>query len=150
MPEMTNVEDEWSTLHLPLLVAVHLELRQSRRSIRVSDVSVPGFDQQALTDAAIELEAADYLNGVPVVRGGPAHNFAVRHLEERGLRAVKAWPSEDPFEALIAALQRLEESPDQETATTAKRVRDGFLSAGRDTAVGVMSTLIAAAAGSLG
>ncbi len=61
-------------------------------------------------------------------------------LAPAGARAVGLWPSSDPYEALLALLdRRVVEAPDEDTRSRLRRVRDTITGLGRD----VGSNLIA-------
>lgn len=70
-------------------------------------------------------------------------------LHERGARAVGQWPSDDPYKALLAVLDRriYDEKTDPETKGKLSRLRESFVDVGQGVGTGVLSSLIRAAAG---
>lgn len=69
-------------------------------------------------------------------------------LGERGARAVGAWPAEDPYENLLALLQRrISEEPDEERKSKLRQFRDGVQDVGKSVAGDVLAALIKAGTG---
>jgi hypothetical protein len=68
-------------------------------------------------------------------------------LYEPGARAVGLWPSDDPYEALLALIERqLAEEGDTETKTKLRKLRETLAEVGKGTASGLLVALIQAGA----
>jgi hypothetical protein len=67
-------------------------------------------------------------------------------LEERALQLVAGWPStsgEAALEKLLAVLdERIAAEPDEERRSRLEKLRDGVVAAGRDVAVGVLTSVL--------
>jgi hypothetical protein len=104
------VDDSWFSVAVPILEYVH-EQGDLGTLIDVGHIAADtGIDP---AEVAVELERlvdAHYINGPlqkTMSRGDPSVWFLVdASLAERGLREVGAWPSADPYEALLALLDR--------------------------------------------
>ncbi|MGO8870285.1 MAG: hypothetical protein ACLQPH_02585 [Acidimicrobiales bacterium] len=69
-----------------------------------------GIEPNDVTDEVERLCDAGYLRGPlhKALSGGDTRGWFLEnsHLGERGLRQVGAWPSDDPYEALVAIIER--------------------------------------------
>jgi hypothetical protein len=88
-----------------------------------------------------------YLTGPlhKLLSGGDTRSWFLEnsHLGERGLRTVGAWPSDDPYEALVEILQRqIEETSDPEKKTRLQAFRSSLADVGRATVAGLLVELL--------
>lgn len=76
---------------------------------------------------------------------GPADHWCVLNpvLTEKGARAIGMWPSEDPYEALVALLEsRIREETDEDQRSRLRKLRDSLREVGKGVAVGVLTELV--------
>jgi hypothetical protein len=108
--EVLVVEDRWHSVAVPILEY----MREHARPMTMIPVwhiaDATGIDP---TDVAVELDsliAAGYVVGPlrKTMSGGDPTSWFLESssLGERGLREVGAWPSDDPYEALLDLLDR--------------------------------------------
>jgi hypothetical protein len=97
-------------------------------------------DDQSTDLALSKLRDAGFIEGY---RG--AEGWSNCTLAEKGLQTVAGWPTrpgDDTYELLLAVLaQRIESAPTEEEKSKWIKLRDGFLSAGRDLAVDLLSNI---------
>jgi hypothetical protein len=70
-------------------------------------------------------------------------------LLERGARAVGQWPTDDPYEALLALIDErlLDANLDEETQTKLQRFRNALIDVGKGAAGGLLAALIRSSVG---
>lgn len=136
-------ENTWEAVALPLLEYV-AEHGGQFAVLSVGDIADGiGIDPEVAARELDRLSSAGFLaGGVEKFLGGDVRPW---HLEpsdlgERGLRAVRSWPSEDPYEALIEALdKRITTAPDSQTRTRLQALK----SAAGDVGKATLSALLA-------
>lgn len=101
-----------------------------------------GLDVVTVSAITGTLRDAGFIDGIEV--GELPGLAAVTHLTPAGRREVGLWPSpETAADRLMAALeQAIERAPDGEQKTRLQKIRDGFLSAGREFLVDVASGVL--------
>ncbi|HEX2273696.1 MAG TPA: hypothetical protein VHG90_07480 [Acidimicrobiales bacterium] len=135
-------EDRWYSRALPILEAVATV--EGTDEAKILPMAALGHRIDETPDGVlVEVERlleSGYLAGElkRPFAGDDYLQFA--RLGAAGARAVGAWPSTDPYEALLVLLERrVAEAPDEETRSKWRRVRDTIRSLGGD----VGSNLIA-------
>lgn len=147
-------EDTWTTLSLPLLEEI-ARLPPEAVGVRVGALAdAVGRDPMAVAREVDRLIAAGYLSGrvrKSMTCGDARPWTAMVDLAERGLRVVGSWPSEDPYEALLATLERrLAAATNEEDRSRLRRVRDGLASMAKDVGSNVLASVIVEASKGLG
>lgn len=140
--------DTWYLRALPILEAVReVEGTDESYVLRIGALADrTGLEPRHVVVEVERLIEAGYLSGK---LGGPMSGGDVRpwHIQNArlgaaGARVVGLWPSKDPYEALLAVLERrVAEAPDDETRSKWRKVRDTIGGLGKD----VGSNLIAGA-----
>lgn len=93
------------------------------------------------TDLALsKLREAGFIDGYREAEG-----WSDCTLIEKGLQTVAGWPvrpGDDTYDLLLAILaQRIESAPTEEEKSKWTKLRDGFVSAGRDFAIDLLSNV---------
>ena len=116
--------DRWYRVAIPILEYVH-ENSDPEDSLYVGQIAAgTGLGPE---DVRIELESlfdAGYLVGDfrRYIGGSPSSwNISGCSLSERGLRAVDAWPSDNPYDALIQMIERQTELIERLTQVVIQR-----------------------------
>jgi hypothetical protein len=133
-------EDTWYRVALPVLEYVH-EHSGSRGMLSLGEISEgTGIGLNEVDVEVARLCSADYLAGSIHRMGGNAGNYLnPNNLGERGLRVVGAWPGEDPYEALVALLDRnIELTSDDEEKSKLKSLRASVTDVGKQVVAGLM------------
>jgi hypothetical protein len=151
LPEQTP--PTWETRALPLLHAIAaLETTSQDEQIEVSVLArMTGIsDREAYVELKRLLDAGYLRAQVLDVMGddvGETGLWDVMQLE-KGSRAVGQWPSGDPYEALLALIERrMAEETDPEARGRLDRLRGTLIEVGKGTASGVLAALVRSAAG---
>ncbi len=105
-----------------------------------------GLDPNEGTDEVERLCAAGYLTGplTKMMTGGDPRPWFLEnsHLGERGLRVVGAWPSDDPYEALLALLERrIVATDDPEEKSKLAKLRGSLADVGKQVIAGLLVEL---------
>lgn len=105
-----------------------------------------GLEPLVVAEEVERLADAGYLAGglhMLLTGGDPRPWFLERAaLAERGLRVVGAWPSEDPYDALIEALdRRIAAESDEPTKGRLRALRDAATAVGKATIAGLVVEL---------
>lgn len=139
-------EERWYSRALPLLEAID-DLEQEG----VDSVTVNGLtDKTKLTPRTVHGElrrlVGRYIGG-QYEEGwsdDPGENLLMGlHLTEDGSRAVGAYPPRDPYEALVAILERhVAEAPDEPTRSKWRKVLDTVTGLGRDVGSNVLANVL--------
>jgi DNA-binding transcriptional ArsR family regulator len=106
-----------------------------------------GLDPDAVAIELRRLLDAGYVSATIAQPMGPLANGTVMspRLSERGARAVGMWPSDDPYEALVALIEtQLAKEGDTETKTKLRKLREVLGDVGKGTASGLLVALIQA------
>jgi len=149
------VRDLWNTIDLPLLrafcdiadeVPLNPLLSPEEAQVR-ADLSELSFEQ--LVASVVRLRDAGLLKAELYRAGGGVWQIgSVSGLAERGLRAVGAWPSDDPLGTLLSILEERESAEaDPAIKSRLRRFRDALKELGPQIASGLLVTLATRAAG---
>jgi hypothetical protein len=135
--------DIWFSRDLPVLREVARRLEEQPdvgfNVVDVADTLQLTFEVAAR--AGQRLKDDGYLDGMESAEHGV---IGFTNLTAKGLREVGQWPSPDTAaDRLLAALEAaVEKAPTEEAKSHAKRILDGFRSAGRDFLVDVASGVV--------
>jgi hypothetical protein len=80
-----------------------------------------------------------------MMTGGDVRPWHINNarLAPAGARVVGLWPSTDPYEALLALLERrVAEAPDEETRSKWRKVRDTIGGLGKDVGTNLIASLL--------
>jgi hypothetical protein len=142
------VGDRWYSRALPLLETLGA-LEDEARDIGVPELAGrAGLTAEAVDRELRRLMEAGYVLG-QYDDGGYTRDPAAAVLLEfelsaKGARAVGAYPSTDPYEALLAILdRRIAEAPDEDTRSRFQKIRDGLKRLGGDVGSNVVANLLA-------
>lgn len=153
MPEGPPAEaipgDTWYSRALPILEAVRdVEGSEESFLFMIGDLADrTGLDPHHVVVEVERLIEGGYLSGKvggPTSGGDfrPWHISNVR-LAPTGARVVGLWPSDDPYEALLALLdRRLAEAPDEDTRSRLRKVRDGITGLGKDVGTNLIAGVL--------
>lgn len=144
-------EDRWYSRALPILEAV------SRRELE-PNISIHELAREAdLEPLPVSVEVERLIESRhlvvkdlarPLSSDRATGRLLLPHLGERGARAVGAWPAEDPYDNLLAVLERrISEEPDEERKSKLRRFRDTVQEVGKSVASDVLAALIKAGTG---
>jgi hypothetical protein len=101
-------------------------------------------------ETSIEIERlvhSGYLTG-KITHVGPHLILALPALSEHGARAVGVWPSDDPYDGLVAVIEaKLIEESDPETKTKLRGLLGALGDVGKGTATALLTAYIKAHAG---
>ncbi len=139
-------DDTWYSRAVPILRAVR-EVEGTDESYVLQIGSLAdrtGLDPNHIVVEVERLIDDGFLAGklAKLMTGGDVRPWHVNNarLAPSGARALGLWPSNDPYEALLALLERrVTEAPDEDTRSKLRKVRDTIAGLGRD----VGSNLIA-------
>jgi hypothetical protein len=140
-------EDRWYTVAVPILELVH-ENGGQMHIVNIGQIAAgTGLEPNEVADEVERLCDAGYLTGPlrKMMSGGDTRPWFLEnsHLGEKGLRVVGAWPSDDPYEALVEILQRqIEETSDPEKKTRLQAFRSSLADVGRATVAGLLVELL--------
>jgi hypothetical protein len=138
-------EETWERVALPLLRQIADAEQQHLPGLDMDAVArelgLPAHEVKAELDRLIE--AGFVADKVAKHLGGSVH-LASPRLSEKGARAVGMWPSNDPYDALLALLDRrlLDDSLGDEERTKLQRVRATLTDVGKSTVAGVLAALV--------
>jgi hypothetical protein len=136
------VEDTWYSLALPLL-----EYLNDADPLTFPNVGVIAdalhVDPWAVVTEIDRLAEAGYIrSGVhKTMTGGDPRPWFVDHpeLAERGARAVGMWPADDPYDALMALVDRhIAEEPDEEERSKLRRFADALGEVGKSVGTAIL------------
>lgn len=131
-------ERTWERRELPILEAI-AEADAAGEDVRDSDALAEhtGLTEADLAAGLRGLVDAEMVAGVEHVRRRYA--LAAIHLRERGRRVVGQWPSEDPYDELLAIIERrILEADDPQERDRLRRLKNHILDVGK----GVVSALL--------
>ncbi len=141
--------ETWYSRALPILGAVRdVEATDDSYVFQIGDLADrTGLDPRQVVVEVERLIEGGYLSGK---LGGPMSGGDVRpwhvsnaRLAPAGARVVGLWPSSDPYEALLALLERrLAEAPDEDTRSRLRKVRDTITGLGRDVGSNLLANLL--------
>jgi hypothetical protein len=133
---------DWNSEIRPVLDAVKEAIDRNGfgyvESDEINAVLGRSADDRATDLVLSKVRDAGFIEGY---RG--AEGWSNCTLAEKGLQAVAGWPvrpGDDPYDLLLATLaQRIEMAPTDEEKSKWIKLRDGFVSAGRDFAIDLLS-----------
>lgn len=142
-------DESWYSRALPILEAVRdVESTDESYLLQIGTLADrTGLDPRHVVVEVERLLDGSYLSGklTKLMTGGdvrPWHVSNVR-LAPLGARAVGLWPSNDPYEVLLALLERrLAEAPDEDTRSRLRKIRDTITGLGRDVGTNVIANLL--------
>lgn len=140
------VEDTWRSVALPLMEYIH-EHGGMLTVLSVEQLSSgTGLEPLVVAEEIDRLAEAGYLAGglqKTMTGGDPRPWFLKRAaLAEKGLRVVGAWPSEDPYDALIETLdRRIAAASDEPTKGRLQALRTSVAEVGKATIAGLIVEL---------
>jgi hypothetical protein len=140
------VEDRWYRYALPLLEYVH---KEGRFGVLMPIGGIADALQFDSGDVAAELDRlcrSGYIAGEVhrTMTGGDPRPWFLQGcaLAGRGLRSVGAWPSEDPYDALLQLLDRkIEETDEPGPRSKLKALKCSASDVGRATVAGLLVEL---------
>lgn len=148
MAERVN-DDTWYSLALPILEAIR-DLEGSDESYALTIGSLA--DRTGLEPRQIAVEVERLIDGgflsaklAKPMAGGDVRPWHVNNvrLSPAGARVVGLWPSDNPYEALLAVLERrVAEAPDEETRSKWRKVRDTIGGLGRDVGTNLIANVL--------
>ena len=133
----------WQARDLPILEAVAAAEEADAAIDSDGLATATGLSETAVARGLAALMGGEYISGDDV--GSQTTLFALLdvRLRERGRRAVGQWPSEDPFDGLVAVLEaRLAEETNTERKGKLHALLDALRGVGRDVAVAVLTDLV--------
>jgi hypothetical protein len=142
------VEDTWESVALPLMNAI-AECESAGSLAMVGALAQSAsLDSEATLVELVRLVDAHYVTGDVQIMGEADNSHIVNPmLSERGARAVGLWPPDDPYEALMALIEKqLVEENDEEAKTKLRKLRDALGEIGKGTVSGLLVALIQAGA----
>lgn len=142
------MDETWESVAVPLMKAI-AERESAADLVMVGDLAESAaLDPEATLVELVRLVDAQYVSGEVQIMGEADGSHVLNvMLSERGARAVGLWPSGDPYEALIALIEKqLAEEGDTETKTKLRKLRDTLGEIGKGTASGLLVALIQAGA----
>jgi hypothetical protein len=128
-------EDTWYQLALPVLE--YLSHREPFTFPNVGEMAdALGADPNAVVVEIDRLAEAGYIRGGvrKMATGGDPRPwmFHQPELAERGARAVGMWPAEDPYDALLALVERrISEEADEERRSKLRRLAGSLADLGK-------------------
>ena len=139
-------EDRWYAVALPILDYVH-DNGGPLVLLHIGDIAEgTGLDPVQVATEVERLSSADYLAGSirKLMSGDDPSPWFLENssLGERGLRVVGAWPSDDPYEALMDLLeQHIEATSDPTTKSKLSALRGSVSEVGKATIAGLLVEL---------
>jgi hypothetical protein len=140
-PEL--LPDSWFSRDLPVLIKVVRHFDVTHQPLAATTIAEElGWEVDKVTAAVRALIRGGYVAELGI-DAGPGGEW-IGQVSGQAYREVGAWPSVDAAaDRLLAALDAaVERAPEGEPKSRAKRIRDGFLAAGRDFAVDVASGVL--------
>lgn len=139
-------DDRWYRVAVPILeyVADHGGPLELLNVAMIADAI--GVDRFEVAAELERLGNAGYLAGhlKKLMSGGDPSGWFLEDssLGERGLRAVGAWPSDDPYNALIELLDRqIAATPDPAEKSRLAALKSSAAEVGKATIVGILTQL---------
>jgi hypothetical protein len=140
-PEL--LPDSWFSRELPVLIEVVRHFDSTHQPLAATVIANDlGWEVEKVKAGVRALIRGRYVEelGIDMGQGGEW----IGQVSADAYRVTGAWPSADTAaDRLLAALDAaVERAPEGEPKSRAKRIRDGFLAAGRDFAVDVASGVL--------
>lgn len=141
--------DSWYSRALPILQAVgEVEGTEDAYGLRIGDLADrTGLDPRQVAVEVERLLDGGYVSG-QLAKSASRGNvrpwrISSARLAPAGARAVGLWPSDDPYEALLALLERrVAEAQDEETRSKWRRVRDTIGGLGKDVGSNLLASVL--------
>ncbi len=141
--------DSWYSRALPILEAVRdVEGSEESSLLMIGALADrTGLDPRHVAVEVERLIEGGYLSGKtggPILAGDSRAGHVSRaRLAPAGARVVGLWPSDDPYEALLALLERrVAEAPDEETRSRWRRARDTVIGLGKDVGTNLLAGVL--------
>ncbi len=139
--------DRWFSRALRILNTIQELEDEELHDIGVAELAARTNLSAGMVHAELRrLLAEGYILGVLEgdMGGDPASELLMDfQLSAEGARAVGAYPSRDPYEALLAILERrIDEAPDEETRSRWRRALDGMKRLGGDVGANLMAGVL--------
>ena len=133
----------WQARELPILEAIAAAEEADAAIDSDGLATATGLPETAVCRGLAALMDGEYISGDDVSSQTTPFALLDVRLRERGRRAVGQWPSEDPFDGLIAVLEaRLAEETNTERKGKLGALLDAVRGVGRDVAVAVLTDLV--------
>ena len=133
----------WQARELPILEAVAAAEEADAAIDSDGLATATGLSETAVARGLAALLDGDYISGDDESSQTTPFALLDVRLRERGRRAVGQWPSEDPFDGLVAVLEaRLAEETNAERKGKLGALLDALRGVGRDVAVAVLTDLV--------
>jgi hypothetical protein len=138
------VEDTWDSRALPILRAV-FDARENGDDLnRAARDAVPDLDLRLYKEEVGALTEDLFLD--TLIEGGDGDPYFFTHINRllpRGLRTVRAWPSDSPVDELLELLARAEaEEQDPEKKSGIRQFREAVQGIARDVLTGVLTSYV--------
>ncbi len=133
--------DTWFSRELPVLVEAVRHFDLSTETLTAADVAgTLGWDEETVRAAVRALVRGGYVREQRATMASLPGD-TIEQVSAEAYRAAGAWPNvETVADRLLAALQKaVDQAPEGEAKSRARRALDAFLAAGRDFAVDVAS-----------
>jgi hypothetical protein len=141
--------DTWHSRAVPILEAVRdVEGMEEAYGLQIGYLAErTGLDPNHVAVEVERLIEGGYLAGTLAkpMSGGDVRPWRVSsaRLAPTGARAVGLWPPSDPYQALLALLERrVAEAPDEETRSKWRKVRDTILGLGKDVGTNLIANVL--------
>ena len=133
----------WQARDLPILEAVAAAEEADAAIDSDGLATATGLSETAVARGLAALLDGDYISGDDESSQTTPFALLDVRLRERGRQAVGQWPSEDPFDGLVAVLEaRLAEETNAERKGKLGALLDALRGVGRDVAVAVLTDLV--------
>ncbi len=146
-------EETWNSRAIPIMEAIAVN-EDPHEMVTLDDLS----QATGLSHVEVEVELERLIDGEYIqgdihrtMAGGQRGHWRLDGsvLLERGSRTVGQWPSDDPYEALLALIDKrlLDTTLDEASKTKLQRFHSTLVDVGKGTAGGVLAALIKASVG---
>jgi hypothetical protein len=140
-------EDQWYSVAVPILEYVHAR-GEPFWLMSVGEIALEtGLDPNVVAVELERLQEAGYVTG-PLIKvtssGDDLSGWFLRNssLSERGMRALGAWPSDDPYDALVALLERhIATTSDEAKKSKLRALQSSVAEVGKATVAGLLVEL---------
>jgi hypothetical protein len=139
-------EDSWYSVVVPILEYVHAH-GEPFWLMSVGEIALEtGLPTSVVAVELERLQEAGFVTG-PLTKLMSGEDFSGWFLEnsslrERGMRALGAWPSDDPYDALVALLERrIEGTSDEGKKSKLRALQSSVAEVGKATVAGLLVEL---------
>ena len=145
---MNMAEDTWNREQRLMETIRAFETDRPDERTRDKLVAATGLPKDEVDDGVRALLEASYIDGRETGSMDELFDWWDLRLRERGRRAVKQWPSDDPGETLVQLLEeRLSQASDPAERSRLSQVLDAVRDVGTGVLSGVLSDLVRRMAG---